>query len=92
MAAGRFISGTGAQNKEKMIDWMMNYLEVESRGTSQPWWREREGERGRETKETSRSKRVQLPFIAPSPLVEDGNSSKNLPLVVLMHVTANLPK
>lgn len=41
LAAGRFISGTGAQNKEKMIDWMMNYLEVEGWEANQPCWRER---------------------------------------------------
>lgn len=34
LAVCRFISSTGVQNKEKMIDWLMNNLEVESCGTS----------------------------------------------------------
>lgn len=34
LAVCRFISSTGVQNKEKMIDWLMNNLEAESCGTS----------------------------------------------------------
>lgn len=63
----RFISGTGAQNKEKMIDWMMNYLEVESRGTNQPCWGGREG-----AKWETEPRRP--PSTARSALAEDGIS------------------
>lgn len=90
LAAGRFISGTGAQNKEKMIDWMMNYLEVEGWGTKQPRWRERERGIERVRKQASE---CEFGFpLSLSLLVGDGNPSKNLALIVLMRVTANLPK
>lgn len=63
LAAGRFISDTGAQNKEKMIDWMMNYLEVESWGTSRATPARKRGRAGSEREE---KEWVQPPFITRS--------------------------
>lgn len=82
----RFISGTGAQNKEKMIDWTMNYLEVESRGTNQPCWG---GKRGSQERDGDTPASL---YHSLGPGRRRDRRVKNLPLIVLMRVTANLPK
>lgn len=58
----------------------------------EPAMLERERERGIErVRKQEREHEFSFP-LSLSLLVEDGNPSKNLPLIVLMRVTANLPK
>lgn len=59
---------------------------------NQPCWRERGREGLRESRGT-RERESEFSFpLSLSLHVEDGNPSKNLPLIVLMRATANLPK